>query len=50
MYLARYAAQVTLLVRGGSLADTMSDYLIQEVDNADNVDVRLNTEVVDVRG
>jgi len=50
MHLARYAAQVTLLVRGGSIADTMSDYLIREIDNAGNVDVRLNTEIVDVRG
>jgi len=50
MYLARYASRVTLLVRGGSLEETMSDYLIQEIGNAENVDVRLNTEVVDVRG
>ncbi len=50
MHLARHAARVTLLVRGGSIADTMSDYLIREIDNADNVDVRLNTEIVDVRG
>jgi thioredoxin reductase (NADPH) len=50
IHLARHAAQVTLLVRGGTLADTMSDYLIREIDNADNVDVRLQTEIVDVRG
>jgi thioredoxin reductase (NADPH) len=28
----------------------MSDYLIRELDNAENVDVRLDTEIVDVRG
>jgi thioredoxin reductase (NADPH) len=50
MHLARHAAHVTLLVRGGSIVDTMSDYLIREIDNADNVDVRLNAEIVDVRG
>ncbi len=50
MHLARHAARVTLLVRGGTLADTMSDYLIREIDNADNVDVRLHTEIEDVRG
>ena len=50
MHLARHAARVTLLVRGGSIVDTMSDYLIREIDNAANVDVRLNTEIVDVRG
>jgi thioredoxin reductase (NADPH) len=50
MHLARHAAHVTVLVRGGSLVDTMSDYLIRELDNAENVDVRLNAEIVDVRG
>jgi thioredoxin reductase (NADPH) len=50
MHLARHAAHVTVLVRGGSLVDTMSDYLVRELDNADNVDVRLNTEIVDVVG
>ena len=50
MHLARHAAHVTVLVRGGSIVDTMSDYLIRELDNADNIDVRLNTEIVDVRG
>jgi thioredoxin reductase (NADPH) len=50
IHLARHAARVTLLVRGGTLADTMSDYLIREIDNADNVDVRLHTEIEDVRG
>jgi thioredoxin reductase (NADPH) len=50
IHLARHAARVTLLVRGGTLVDTMSDYLIREIDNADNVDVRLHTEIEDVRG
>ena len=50
IHLARHAARVTVLVRGGTLVDTMSDYLIREIDNADNVDVRLNTEIEDVRG
>jgi thioredoxin reductase (NADPH) len=50
IHLARHAARVTLLVRGGTLVDTMSDYLIREIENADNVDVRLHTEIEDVRG
>ena len=50
IHLARHAARVTVLVRGGTLVDTMSDYLIREIDNADNVDVRLDTEIEDVRG
>jgi thioredoxin reductase (NADPH) len=50
VHLARHAAHVTLLVRGGSIADTMSDYLIREIAGADNIDVRLNTEIVDALG
>jgi thioredoxin reductase (NADPH) len=46
VYLARYARQVTMLVRGESLADSMSEYLISEIENSENVDVRLQTEVV----
>jgi thioredoxin reductase (NADPH) len=51
VHLARHAAaQVTLLVRGGSIVDTMSDYLIREIESAENVDVRFNTEIVDAQG
>lgn len=34
LHLARYAAQVTILVRSESLAASMSDYLIREIDSA----------------
>jgi thioredoxin reductase (NADPH) len=44
VYLARYA-RVTLLVRGDSLARSMSDYLIRELDGTANIAVRLHTEV-----
>ncbi len=43
---SRYAAQVTLLVRGRSLEASMSHYLISQVEKLENVDVRTNTEVV----
>lgn len=46
LHLARYAAAVTLLVRGDSLARSMSRYLIDEIEAAANIDVRLRTEVV----
>jgi thioredoxin reductase (NADPH) len=46
VHLARYAAQVTLLVRGPSLAETMSDYLVRELEATANVTVRYNTEAV----
>jgi thioredoxin reductase (NADPH) len=46
LHLARHAASVTLLVRGPDLAKSMSDYLIQEIEQAPNVIVRLRTQVV----
>ena len=45
VHLARYAARVTVLVRGHSLADSMSDYLIREIDSAANIAVRCRVAV-----
>jgi thioredoxin reductase (NADPH) len=47
-HLARYAATVTLLVRGSAL--TMSDYLVKQLERADNVHIRLNTRIVGAEG
>jgi len=46
LYLARYARQVTLVVRADALEKGMSHYLVQQVSAATNIDVRLGTEVV----
>src|SRR5580658_5799613 len=43
---SRYASHVTLLVRGSSLEASMSQYLIRQVKELGNVEVRTNTEVV----
>jgi thioredoxin reductase (NADPH) len=50
LHLAKYAARVTLLVRGDSLAAGMSDYLITQLQATANVEVRLHTRVVDGHG
>jgi thioredoxin reductase (NADPH) len=50
LHLARYAARVTLLVRGVSLTAGMSDYLVTQLRATSNVAVRLHTRVVDGRG
>jgi thioredoxin reductase (NADPH) len=50
IYLARSARSVTLLVRGDSLAASMSDYLVTEIAGTPGVDVRLHTEVAAARG
>ena len=50
LHFAAYAAQVTIIVRGASLAASMSDYLVKEIEIADNIAVRCRTEVAAVHG
>jgi thioredoxin reductase (NADPH) len=50
IHLSRSAGQVSVLVRGSSLADSMSQYLVDEIAAAANIEVRLNTQVVDGGG
>jgi thioredoxin reductase (NADPH) len=50
LHLARYARQVTMLVRGDSLERSMSDYLIREIRATSTVTVRLRTEVTGGHG
>jgi thioredoxin reductase len=50
VYLSRYADHVTILVRRAGLAETMSDYLIKEIDALPTVDVRGRVQLVDGRG
>ena len=45
VHLARYAARVTLLVRGPSLTESMSEYLIKEITGTPNIAVRPSTVV-----
>src|SRR5215471_8339367 len=45
LHLAKWAEQVTILVRSQSLTDSMSDYLIREIDAAPNVEVRYGVQV-----
>ena len=39
LHMAKWASQVTIVVRGESLADSMSDYLIRQINATPNVDV-----------
>lgn len=50
MHLARYAERVTIVVRSPSLANSMSSYLRDVIEAADNIEVMLATEVVDGEG
>jgi thioredoxin reductase (NADPH) len=50
LHLAKYAQQVTLLVRGDALGRSMSDYLVKELQANDRITVRLGTQVVAAGG
>src|SRR5215467_831816 len=50
LHMAKWAAHVTILVRAESLADTMSDYLIRQIDAAPNVDVHYRVQIADGTG
>ena len=50
VHLAKHAEQVTMIVRGGALGASMSDYLVKLIDAAENIDVRLHTTVIDGHG
>jgi thioredoxin reductase (NADPH) len=47
LHVARFARSVSLIVRGSSLADSASDYLITQLDGVPNLTVHLDSEVVD---
>lgn len=48
--LARTVSHLHLLVRGASLAATMSEYLIQRITSSPKITVRLRTEVTALNG
>ena len=50
MFFSRYASQVSMIVRGNSLTKSMSAYLIDQIKNTANIDVKLNTNVIEVIG
>ncbi|CAA9272070.1 MAG: Thioredoxin reductase [uncultured Corynebacteriales bacterium] len=50
MYFSRYATRVVMLVRGRSLDSSMSRYLIDQIDQVPNIEVRTCTEIVDGAG
>ncbi|KVE05289.1 NAD(P)/FAD-dependent oxidoreductase [Burkholderia anthina] len=50
MNFSRHARQVTMLVRGASLADTLSRYLIDRIERTPNIEVRYQSSVVALHG
>src|SRR5207342_383670 len=50
MFFANYARKVSLLVRGASLASSMSHYLIEQLKSKDNIEICVHCRIVRVVG
>ena len=50
LHFAEYAEQVTMLVRGGDLAKSMSQYLVDRIEAHDTIGVELGAEVTACHG
>ncbi|UCC64561.1 MAG: FAD-dependent oxidoreductase, partial [Anaerolineae bacterium] len=50
MFFSRYASKVTMLVRGSSLEAGMSQYLVDQINDTENIEVLLRTEVDEAHG
>ncbi|HSM07181.1 MAG TPA: FAD-dependent oxidoreductase [Longimicrobiales bacterium] len=50
MHFKDFADKVVILVRGGSLAAKMSRYLVHRIEDTENIEVRVHTEVVRCHG
>ena len=50
VFLRGFAAKIWMLVRGPSLPESMSRYLIDRIDAAENIEVLTNTEIIALGG
>jgi thioredoxin reductase (NADPH) len=50
MMFSKHVAGVTMIVRGESLALKMSQYLIEQIEGTENIEVLTNTQVTEVAG
>jgi thioredoxin reductase (NADPH) len=50
VFLSRYASKIWMLVRGPSLAETMSRYLVERIAATGNIELLTNTELLAVSG
>ena len=50
MFFSRYASKVTILVRGSALKKSMSQYLVDQINDTENIEVRLQTSLAEVIG
>ena len=50
MYLSKFAQKVTIVIRRESLISSMSSYLIDQIDNTENIEVLPNSEITQAIG
>ncbi|WP_422859502.1 FAD-dependent oxidoreductase [Flagellimonas sp. S174] len=50
MYLSKYAKKVNIVIRRDSLESTMSSYLIDQIDNTENIEVIPKSEIIEAIG
>ncbi len=50
MYLSRYAKKVNIVVRREDLSSSMSQYLIDQIDGTENIEVLPFTEIIEAKG
>jgi thioredoxin reductase (NADPH) len=50
MHFSKYARAVTMLIRSDSLTKSMSQYLIDQIEETENITVRTHTQVSEVKG
>ena len=50
MYLSKFAKKVHIVIRRDSLISSMSSYLIDQIENTENIELISNSEIVEARG
>ena len=50
MYLSKFAKKVFIMIRKESLAETMSSYLIDQIDNTQNISLVPFSEIIEAKG
>ena len=50
MFFSEHARKVVIVYRGDSLRKSMSEYLVKQVEGKENIEVRLNSSVVEAEG
>lgn len=50
VFLSEHVDKVTVMIRGGALARTMSRYLIDQIERTPNIELRTHTEVAELVG